>query len=153
MAMHNQLPRIPLRRRGHPQRRKPLLHQQTKNMAGIAPIRLLPAHIAGPDGCRVADLAPMPHLLQHLLEPLRVTARLYAHQHLLSLKRGIKPLRLLPVRQTKILHLAALSVQNRDLLKPGMKIASYNHHDVGSFLRAKAHTHCQSTRSTEPTSS
>ena len=65
-------------------------------------------------------------------------ASLDPYQHLLTAQRGIKLLRFLLVHQLQMPYLAAVRLHHRDLLKPRMEIASYNHHDVGSFLRARS---------------
>src|SRR5579859_1748264 len=138
MPVNNQLTGIPIPARGNPQGRKPPLYQQPKNVAGIAPICLLLAHITGTDGGRISDLKTVPHLLQHLFEPLRVAASFHPCQHLPTSQLSIKLLRLLLVCQPDLSYLPGVAIQHRDLLKSRMKIAAYNHHDVGSFLRASS---------------
>ena len=101
------------RRRGNPQCWKSSLYQQPKNVPGIAPIRLLPAHITGSDGRRIPHLETMPHLLQHLLEPLRIPAGLDPYQHLLTAQRGIKLLRFLLVHQLQMPYLAAVRLHHQ----------------------------------------
>src|SRR5579862_4021623 len=54
--------------------------------------------------------------------------------------------------QPPLLDLSALIVKDRDLLKPRMKITTYNQHDVGSFSSLGLFLANQSTRTCEPTS-
>ena len=90
--MNQQLAKVPLPGRRHPQPGKPILHQQPQDVARIATVGLLPPHIAGPDLRRI----PNPHLmaqpLQQVEEPLAVAARLHTHQRW-NLQSTIKPLR------------------------------------------------------------
>ena len=62
------------------------------------------------------------------LKPARVPRCLSANTNLPSRKRPVKLLRIPGVAQTALTILARLLVDKGDLLKPQMKITSYNHH-------------------------
>src|SRR6202043_3438316 len=69
---------------------------------------------------------------QQPLEPGIVPASLHPHPHRQPRQFAVKPLRLIAVLQTLLLHLSRSVVKDRDLLKTRMKITAYNQHDVGS---------------------
>src|SRR5262249_50878015 len=79
------------------------------------------------------------------LEPACLTAGFHAHSHLGTLCRqlAIEPLRLLAMLQSSLLKLATLCVKQRNLLKLGVKICSYNDHCSAPFSRALVGLHHQ----------
>src|SRR5271157_3334726 len=128
VPMNQQLAQITLLCAGHPQPRKPALHQKPENVSRIAPVGLLPAHITGTYLRRI----PYPNLvaqpLQQLDKPLAVAARLNPNK-CRRLQLPIEPFRLtIPVDQFPFDNLPALRVKNRNLLPTGVEITSYNLH-------------------------
>src|ERR1035438_8139967 len=94
----------------------------------------------------------MTQLIQQLPKPAKVPRCLRADTHPPSRKRPVKLLRLLAVAQTALTILARLLVDKGDLLKPRMKITSYNHH--ARLLSSRALGRLAATtllRSEEPT--
>ena len=59
VAMHQQLPHVPLLQTRHPDPRKPILPQQIQQMLRVPPVRLLLAYHLGPDFGRI----PQPQLV------------------------------------------------------------------------------------------
>src|ERR1035438_4315638 len=70
----------------------------------------------------------MTQLIHQPLKPAKVPRCLHADTNLPSRKRPVKLLRLPGVAQSALTILARLLVDKGNLLKPRMKIASYNHH-------------------------
>ncbi len=129
VTMNQQLTQIPLLGRRHPQSREAVLHQQLQNVARIAPVGLLPAHIAGPNLRRIPDPHLMAQPLQQFDEPLAVAAGFHAYQRR-RIQSAIKPLCLaLAVDQLVLADLPGLRFENRYLLPPRMKITPYNLHE------------------------
>ena len=115
--------------------RKPSLHHQLQNMRRIPLVRLLLAHIAGPDLRRISDPDLVSQILHQLDEPLAVARRLHANQHrrrqLLDKTSWRRP-KHAPTSAPR--NSPSLRIEPRNLLPAGMEITSYNHHLEGSFL-------------------
>src|SRR6202795_3510266 len=134
LPVPQQLPHIAHLRAGHPQPGKPSVDQQIQNMLGIATVGLLLPHHQPPNLRRISDPQLVPHLGQHLLEPLRVAHRFHPHAHRLSLECSIESQCFsLLVFQSTFPQFAGLGVDHGNLLVARMKITSYNLH-CGSFL-------------------
>src|ERR1019366_4641331 len=97
-------------------------------MSRVPLVRLLLAHVTGPDLRRISDPNLVPQVLHQLDEPLAVPRGLHADQHrrrqLLIEHLGIP--RSMP--QFPFPGFPSLRLQPRHLLPAGMKITSYNHH-------------------------
>jgi len=132
VPVHQQLPHVPLLQTRHPEAREALIQQQPQHMRRIPQVGLLLAHHAAADLRRISQPQLVPQLLQQALEPRIVSARFHPHPHR-PRQRTVEPLRFFPVPQAFFLILPGLIVQDRDLLKPRMKITAYNQPDVGSF--------------------
>src|SRR5881396_365989 len=102
-------------------------------MLRVPPVRLLLAHHAGADFCRISQPQLYSQLRQQPLEPGIVPASLHPYANGLPRQRTVKLLRFFAMTQPFFLILPSLIVKDRDLLKPRMKITAYNQHDVGSF--------------------
>jgi hypothetical protein len=50
------------------------LHQQLEDVGRITLVRLLLAHVTGSDLSRIADAHLMTEMIEHVFEPMRVTA-------------------------------------------------------------------------------
>src|ERR1700676_1283275 len=134
LPVPQQLPHIAHLLARHPQPGKSSVDQQIQNVLGIATVGLLLPHHQPPNLRRISDPQLVPHLGQHLLEPLRVAYRFYPHSHRLSLECLIEtPCFSLLVFQSTFPQFASLAVDQGDLLVARMKITSYNLH-CGSFL-------------------
>ena len=133
VAMHQQLPRVPLLQRRHPDPRKAIFPQQHLHLLRIAPVRFLLAHHRGADFCRIPHPQLHSQLRQQPLEPGIMPAGFHPYAHPLPRQRTVILLRLGAVSQPFFLILPRLLVKDRDLLKTRMKITAYNQHDVGSF--------------------
>ena len=127
-AAQQELPQIVVLHWRLPDCREPILHQQRQNMPGIALVRLLPARRAGPDRARIPQQKLQTRFLDQTPEPTKVPHRFRANPHRPPSQRPIKLLRLLRMVQTTLAVFARLLVDKGDLLKPRMKITSYNHH-------------------------
>ena len=64
VAMHQQLPHIPLLQARHPDPRKPFLPQQIQHLLGVPPVRLLFPHHRSPDRPGIAQPQFVPALGQ-----------------------------------------------------------------------------------------
>src|ERR1700758_425321 len=134
--MSDQLPYIPFGSRRHPDPRKTVLHQQVENVPGIPGIRLLFAHHRRADFRRIAKPKFMPIASEHLFEPLRGEGGFDPHAGG-SRQGSIKPLGLTrAMLQAALDKLARCGIHHCDLLKPCVKITSYNQHcRPAPFLR------------------
>ena len=95
----------------------------------VAPIRLLLAHIAGPNLARIAHPYLMTQLLQQLQEPLTVATTLHTHQARYR-QAAVKLLGLtVTVDQFAFHDFAGGRIENRHLLPTGMEITPYNNHE------------------------
>ncbi len=56
-------------------------HQQFQNMRRVPLVRLLLAHVTGPDLRRIPDPDHVPQILHHFHEPLTVPRRFHPNQH------------------------------------------------------------------------
>src|SRR6266550_791573 len=133
VPMHQQLPRVPLLQRRHPDPRKAIFPQQHLEMLRVPPVGFLLAHYRGTDFGRIPQPQLQAQIRQQPLEPGIVPASFHPHSHLLPRQGTVKLLRFLAVTQPFFLILPCLIVKDRDLLKSRMKITAYNQHDVGSF--------------------
>ena len=133
VAMHQQLPHVPLFQTRHPDPREPVFSQQQQQVFRVPPVRLLLPHHRSPDLGRVPQPELDAPLLQQPFEPGIVPASLHPHPYFLPRQSRVKLFRFLAVTQTFFLILSRSLVKDRDLLKPRMKITAYNQHDVGSF--------------------
>src|SRR5580658_5884554 len=124
MPVNQQLTYVPLLGSRRPQTRKPVLHQQLQNMSRIAPVRLLPTHIAGANLGRIANPNHMTQPISQLDKPLAVPTCLDTNQRrgfqlaieplCLSVPMQQLPPRLLPSQDRKP-QLAANSDENHIL--------------------------------------
>jgi hypothetical protein len=134
VPMQNQLPQVALLPIRRPQTRKPVFQHQLQDVRRIALVRLLLAHVTGPDLRRIPDQNRVPQILHQLDEPLTVTGRFHADQHrrrhLLVEKFGVSA----GMHQPALAALPRLRLQPTHLLPAGMEITPYNHHCEGSFL-------------------
>src|ERR1039457_874830 len=134
--MQNQLPQIALLPVRRPQLRKPPFHHQLQNMSRIPLVRLLPAHITGPDLRRISDPDLVSHILHQFEEPLTVPRGLHANQHRrlqalikrLGISRGM--------HQFLFPRFPSGAVEPSNLLPAGMEITPYNHHAKTPFSPA-----------------
>ena len=137
VPVQHQLPQIALLPVRCPQARKTSFHHQLQNVGCIPLVRLLLAHVTGPDRGRISDPDLVPQILYQLDEPLAVARRFHADQRrhpqlrieLFCLIGGMQQL-LFP-------RFSCLTIQPGNLLPAGMKITAYNHHGEGSFLSEK----------------
>jgi hypothetical protein len=93
VPVQHQLPQIALFPVRRPQAWKPSFRHQLQNVRRVPLVRLLPAHITGPDLRRIPDPDLVPQILHQFHEPLAVARGLHAHQPR-PRQRGVKPLRL-----------------------------------------------------------
>jgi hypothetical protein len=131
---------------------KPILHQHFQNVPGVSLVGLLPAWTGRPDRGCVPQQKLMTQLIHQMPKPAKVPRCLSTNTHLPSRQRPVKLLRLPGVAQTPLTILARLLVDKGDLLKPRMKITSYNHH--ARLLSSRAVGRFPATsllRSREPT--
>src|SRR3984957_1324802 len=127
--MQEQLPVVPLGRRGHPDPRKAILRQGLQQQLPISPVGLLLPLATGPYLRPIPDPPLVSQFRQHSLEPLRLPAGLDPHSYR-PFQLGVKGPHLLLsfVAQCLLHHLSGHRVQQRDLLIARMKIAAYNLH-------------------------
>src|SRR5208282_252738 len=124
----HQLPQIPLLPVRRPQTRETAFHHQLQNVGRIPFVRLLFAHVTGPDLRRIPDPDLVPQILHHFNKPLAVARGLHADQHRTRQSR-VKRLGVTRgMHQFLFPGFPSLRVQPRHLLPAGMKITSYNHH-------------------------
>src|SRR5689334_15009466 len=128
VTMQQQLTQITLIPIRNPNTREAIFQQKLQYVSGIAPVRLLLAHIAGPDLRRIS----YPHLvseLRHEIEkPLAVPSRFYSHQRR-HRQRSIECSRLsATVLELALGCLSCFRVYPRYLLPCWMEITAYNDH-------------------------
>src|SRR5690242_384618 len=128
VTMQKQLTQITLIPIRNPNTREAIFQQKLQYVSSIAPVRLLLAHIAGPDLRRIS----YPHLvseLRHEIEkPLAVPSRFYSHQRR-HRQRSIECSRLsATVLELALGCLSCFRVYPRYLLPCWMEITAYNDH-------------------------
>src|SRR5262249_1288750 len=116
-----------------------------QNQLRILPIRFLLARSPALNLRCVSNPQLKLQLSYQSLEPACLTAGFHAHSHLGTLCRqlAIEPLGFLAMLQSSLLKLATLCVKQRNLLKLGVKICSYNDHCSAPFSRALVGLHHQ----------
>src|ERR1039457_129149 len=150
--MQQQLSQLLVLHRRLPDGWKTILHEHIQNVPGVPLVGLLPAWTGRTDRGCVPQQKLMTQLIDQPPKPAKVPRCLQADTHLPSRQRPVKLLRLPGVAQTALTILARLLVDKGDLLKPRMKITSYNHH--ARLLSSRAHGRVAATsllRSEEPT--
>src|ERR1019366_5580443 len=130
-------PQIALLAVRRPQARKTPFHHQLQNVGRIPFVRLLLAHVTGPDLRRIPDPDFVPQVLDQFDEPLAVARGLHAdprrRRQLLIERLGVTR----SVHQLLSPGFPSLRVQPRHLLPAGMEITPYNHHaKAPSFPRS-----------------
>ncbi len=132
--MDQQLPLVPFLRRRCPDPRKIILQQQIQNVGCVATVRLLFAHLRGPDLGRVADPNFMTHRRQHVHKPMAVARRLQPHPH----RPAQSAIELLGfsgcVHQLSFPCFSSFRIQPTNLLPTGMEITTYNDHLKAPFF-------------------
>src|ERR1700685_2246930 len=97
-------------------------------MGSVPLVRLLLAHVTGPDLRRIPDPDLVSQVFHQLDEPLAVARGLHADQH----RRRQLLVKLLGVAagmyQLPLPTIPGLCIQPTHLLPAGMEITSYNHH-------------------------
>jgi hypothetical protein len=150
--MQQQLSQLLVLHRRLPDGWKPILYEHLQNVPGIALVGLLLARATGADRGCVSQKKLMTQLIHQPPKPAKVPRCLRADTHMPSRKRPVKLLRLPGMAQSALTILARLLVDKGDLLKPRMKITSYNHH--ARLLSSRALGRFTATsllRSEEPT--
>src|ERR1700758_2661516 len=97
-------------------------------MCRVALVRLLLAHVTGPDLCRISDPDLVPQIFPQFDEPLAVARGLHAdkHRRRQCLIEKLRIARSMP--QLPLPALSRLRVQPTHLLPAGMEITTYNPH-------------------------
>jgi hypothetical protein len=150
--VHQQLPQLLVLHRWLPDCRKSILHQQTQNVPGVALVGLLLAWTRSPYRTRIPQQKLVSKFLHQAPEPTEVPRRLGPNPHLPTGKRPVESLRFVRMAQTELTTIAGLPVNKSNLLKPWMKITSYNHHARLLSSRARGRFAATSLlRSEEPT--
>src|SRR5258707_467059 len=118
-------------------------------MGRVPLVRLLLAHVAGPDLRCVSDPDLVSQILDQFDEPLAVPRRLHADQHrprqvLIELFRIA-----CGMHQFLLPRFPRLRIQPTHLLPAGMEITPYNHHCEDSFLPRSLSPQTKTTGSIE----
>jgi hypothetical protein len=109
---------------GHPNGREPILAEELQEVGGITPVRLGLAHDHGANSSGIPHEQGMTLALHQRVKPLRVAGALDADRD--GARQGrVEVLDcLVVVREATCLHLPCLRVQHRDVLLPGVEVAS-----------------------------
>src|ERR1019366_1936637 len=150
--MQQQLSQLLVLHRRLPDGWKPILHQHIQNVPGVPLVGLLPAWTGRTDRGCIPQQKLMTQLIHQPPKPTEVPRSLSTETHSPAGQRAVKLLRLFRVAQAALTILARLLIDKGDLLKPRMKITSYNHH--ARLLSSRAVGRFAATsllRSEEPT--
>ena len=130
MPVQQQLPRVPLFLRRHPDPRKPLLQHHLQDQLGIFPVGLFLPHRRRPDARCIAYPQLVPAFGQQTPEPLARRSRLDAYPYRLALRLqpAVKLYRLLRMFQPLFPDTCPSIVKDRENLKPSMEVTTYNQH-------------------------
>src|SRR5881296_723920 len=133
--MPQQLPQIPVLPTWYPDLRKVIFQHELQNMLRILPVGLLFSCSLAFDLGRVSDPQLDLQLCQQAFEPACIPTGFHTHSHLSAATRQItiEPLRLFAMYHTLFLKLSGVGIHPSNLLKPRVKIYSYNDHCSAPF--------------------